>query len=134
MEFCEAICLERRSDVPRRTVCCSTVYKSFSEDIKLAELGISAQTRFCSSESYSPSTATREAAESTITHSHSLYVLISIYPFKCYSYITFTYVFIYCLFLIPIYYVKIFLLCNAIATFSHRDSAAYFVAAELAPF
>ena len=51
-------------------------------------------------------------------------------PLKCYIYMTFTYLFIYCLFLIPIYCLLIFLLCDAIATLSHRDLAAYFVALE----
>jgi hypothetical protein len=40
--------------------------------------------------------------------------LIPINPFKCYFYMTFTYPFICCLFLIPIYCLQIFLLCDAI--------------------
>jgi hypothetical protein len=51
-------------------------------------------------------------------------------PLKCYIYMTFTYLFICCLFLIPIYCLLIFLLCDAIATFARKDSATYFVAVE----
>jgi hypothetical protein len=39
-------------------------------------------------------------AHFTAAHGHFLYITIPIYPFKCYFYMTFTYVLICCLFLI----------------------------------
>jgi hypothetical protein len=56
-----------------------------------------------------PLTTTKYEAESPLPHEPlSLHVLVSIYPFKCYSYMTFTYLLYVALFLIPIYSLQIF--------------------------
>jgi hypothetical protein len=68
-------------------------------------------------------------AESPVTHDHSLYVLIPIYPLNILLYdfhISFYILLISNSHILPLN----ILLRNAIAFFGHRDSAAYFVAIE----